>query len=920
MAKRKLAEPPKDKNGELAADWKLQIELAERRNEKWEKRCERIVKRYRDERPDVDGVGSNGQRRMNIFWSNVQTLKPSIYGREPVPIAERRFLDRDVVGRVASQILERAMRYEMGDCGFHESTEQAILDYLTVGRGVAWLRYKPIEGPASSLADRGDDQLSDRAGEPVGESDDGPAPDAERDDEELGPDQTREEPRNKLLSASLEVDYVPWKDFLHSKARFWKENEWVARRHYMSRKDLIDSFGKKTGEDIPLEMTPEDDANGRSHSGRAPDSMPDSMKKAIVYEIWFKPERKVYFIAKGYDKLCEEPREDPLNLEGFWPCPRPLFATMTNDTLEPVPDYLEYQDQALEIDDLTNRIGLLIKALKVAGVYNAANKGIARIFDEGHENQLIPVVDWAAFVGTGAMDGAIQFVPIKEISDVLLALFEARDKIKQDLYEITGIADVIRGQSDPRETATAVATKGRFGSLRLQDRQATVARFCRDLIRMMGEIIAEHFPDETLITVSGALYDEGIGPSMPKPPGEPQPGQQPPQSPMMGHNGGPPMAPPTASAAPPGPPQPNIAPQPPQPPNPALRPNGPAVPAGMAQPVPGSMPPPQSPGHPAMTGGGPMQPPNGAPLPPEIAHAMAMAQYQGQVAAVQAERQRLITAALALLRQDKLRGFRIDIETDSTIENDANEDKQNRIAFIEATTKFVEQAFQIGAQAPEAVPMLGKMLLFGVRGFRAGRDLESTIEEFVDQAEKDAKAKQGQPKPPDPKVQAEQVQAQAEQAKAQAEIAKAKIDAESSAQDNQRQMAAKELDMRLKQQQAQSDNEQMAREAQYKEAEFKMRMAELAMQARIAETSHGHAMEQSAAAHQQKMAAAQAGPEGGKATPAKPARPKPKAAGPAIAATPEIMAQMTPPIRHPDGGTYVQHRGTGQHFAVNAGA
>lgn len=896
-ARLKDKEPAKVETADLSdpcscASWLLQIELAEQRDEKFVKRGKKILKRYREERPDED-VGA--PRRMNVLWSNVQTLSPSVYGREPVPIAERRFLDRDVVGRVASQMLERTMRYEMGDCGFHDVSQQCVLDYLTVGRGVAWLRYKPIVGQASSLTDLGDDEITDGDdGEPDGADD---ATNAEHDEPDESDDTTQEPAPEKLLSASIEVDYVHWADFLTSDARWWKEVEWVARRLYPSRQDLVDDFGKEIGDAVPLEMSPE---NTRDAGGRYQKQVPDSLKKALVYEIWHKPTRKVYTIAKSFDQFLEEPREDPLNLEGFWPCPRPLFATMTNDTLQPVPDYIEYQDQAIEIDNLTNRIDLLIKALKVVGVYDAAQKQLANLLDEGHENTLIAVSSWAAFAERGGLASAISFLPIKEISDVLLQLFQARDQIKKDMYEITGIADVIRGQSDPRETAQAVATKGRFGSLRLQARQMAVARFCRDIIKMMGEIIAEHFPDETLIQSSGIMYDEGIGPEPPKPPTPPQQPQAPPgigQPPGIGHNGGPPLAAPMGAMVQ-GNPPPAGAQLPPagigSGQNPALHAAGlGGAPAGVGL----------NPPQPAMAGTQP--PPPVAPPPPidpMVAFQAQMEQFQQALAAQQAEKSALIMKAIALLRQDKLRGFRIDIETDSTVETDANEEKETRIEFVKAVSMFIEQAATVGAQVPEAVPMMGKMLLFAVRGFRAGRDLESTIEEFVDKAEKDAKQRQGQPKPPDPKVQAAQAQAAADQAKSQAEIAKAKIDAESSAQDNQREMASKQMEVQIKQKQAELDNEQMARAAQYKEAEFQQRMAELQMQAKIAEQSHAHQIEAGAAAHRQKMEGA-ASPAG-----------KPGKSG-------GDVASEKPPVdgaeKGADGGWYLRnHFGPGQHGKV----
>lgn len=801
------------------ADWKLQIELAEDRNERWERRCKRIIKRYREETATGDSGGDapSGARRMNVLWSNVQTLLPCVYGRQPVPIAERRFLDQDTTGRVASQILERALRYEMGDCGFHDAAEQCVLDYLLVGRGVAWLRYKPVIGHASSITDMGDDELTDRAGMPRANPGDD-EPHYEKDEQALSNEPTDEIPQEKLLSASLEVDYVHWCDFYHSKARFWKENTWVARRLYPSRKDLIDDFGEEIGNEVPLEMTPE--VSKEDQGTQRTQSMPDSLKKAIVYEIWDKATRKVYTIAKGYPRFLEEPREDPLNLEGFFPCPKPLFATMTNDTLEPVPDYIEYQDQALEIDQLTNRIDLLIKALKVAGVYDASEKQLARLLDEGHENKLIPVSSWAAFAQKGGLQSAISFLPIKEVGDVLKGLFDARDKIKQDMFEITGLADVIRGQADPRETAAAVTTKGKWGSLRLQARQANVARFCRDIISMMGEVISEHFPVETLINVSGAMYDEGIAGDAPIAP-------EAPKNPMPGHNGGPPMGQPVA-------------------PHPVPLPASLMSMSG----VPGQQPEIAPAPHP-MAPGQPQAIPQAS--SPMLQYQMQVAQYAQELQKFQLEKQELILKAIDLLRHDKLRGFRIDIETDSTIQSDATEDKQARTAFIQATTQFIEQSFKIGQMVPEAVPMLSKMLMFGVRGFRAGRDLESSIEEFADKMEKMAKQRENSPPPPNPELQKQQMEMQADQAKAQAEVQKAQIDAQASAQDNQRDMATKQLDSQIAAQQAQTDMLRMQQEMQQNKAEFEQKMAEMRMKMELSLRDHAQKIEQSHFAHQQMM-------------------------------------------------------------------
>lgn len=827
------------------ADWQLQIKLAEKRDEPFHRRCKRIIKRYREERPDEDTAQP---RRMNILWSNVQTLKPSIYGREPVPICERRFMDRDPSGRIASQILERTLRYQMPESGFHDTMDQVVYDYLLVARGVPWLRYRPIIGMASSYADRGDDEMSDRFGEPDSDEGADEAKSEEAEERDESDDQTSE----KLLSAKVEVDYIHWSDFLHSKSRWWKEVEWIARRIYMSRKDLIDDFGEEIGKAVPLEMTPEgeDDIVKAASSNVGRDDA-DGLKKAIVYEIWDKPTRKVYTIAKGYDDYLEDPREDPLNLEGFWPTPRPLFGTLTSETLTPVADYIEYQDQALEIDSLTNRIDLLLKALKVAGVYDASQKQLARLLDEGHENKLIPVSNWAAFNEKGGLANAISLLPIKDIADVLQRLFEARDKIKSDLFEITGISDIIRGQSDPRETAEAAKTKGRWGTMRLQDRQSAVARICRDVINMMGEVVAEHFPDQALIDMSGIMYDEGVvgpAPEMPEPPKPPMAGAPG----MLGATlGGAPGSVHSLSGAPGNPPGGMGG---------DARPvGGMAVASGQSAGGPAGLIPPGvhpniqqigGPGRmvglpsnaaaPGMAQGHPGLPNQGSPIAadPLAQYQQALLQYEQDKAAYDVKKQQAIANAIQLLRDDKLRGFRIDIETDSTVQTEANEEKSQRTEFIGAVTGFLEKASQMGQMDPDAVPMLAKLLMFGVRGFRAGRDLESTIEEYADKKEKEAAKAADQPKPPPPEVQKTQMDMQIAQQKGQIEIQKAQLDAKAAADNDQRDAAASQQQMQFAREKAALEAQQLQRELAFKETELQFKAAELRMKAEITQREH----------------------------------------------------------------------------------
>ena len=70
--------------------------------------------------------------------------------------------------------------------------------------------------------------------------------------------------------------------------------------------------------------------------------------------------------------------------------------------------------------------------------------------------------------------------------------------ITQNIYEITGISDILRGSVNPYENAEASKAKGSYADLRLGEKKAAVARYCADLVQLTAELVVEKFQPETL--------------------------------------------------------------------------------------------------------------------------------------------------------------------------------------------------------------------------------------------------------------------------------------------------------------------------------------------------------------------------------------------------------------------------------------
>ena len=424
---------------------------------KWMNRSDKILRRYRDERQT-----NSTQSRYNMLWANVNTLKSATFSRMPKADVSRRFKDNDPVGRVASLILERAMDFEITHYGdLKHCLEASVYDRFLGGRGSAWVRYEPkIESQDYGVSEQNEES---------------------------------EESAEYLDSEAAPVDYVHWKDFGHEPARTWDEVNKVWRKVYMTRKALVDRFGEELGNKVPLDSSP-DEQKYKDSDGIG--------KKGLIIELWDRETKKVMWISKSLNEILDE-RDDPLQLEEFFPCPKPLYATITNETLVPIPDFTLYQDQANALDVLATRISGLIDALKVRGVYDASEPTLQRLFTEGENNTLIPVKNWPAFSEKQGLRGAIDIVDITPIAMALKNAYEAMAQLKQEIYDITGISDIIRGQSNIIETATSAQIKSQFASLRLKEYQDGVAFYASNILKIKAQIICQHFQPETLVKIGG---------------------------------------------------------------------------------------------------------------------------------------------------------------------------------------------------------------------------------------------------------------------------------------------------------------------------------------------------------------------------------------------------------------------------------
>jgi hypothetical protein len=439
----------------IAKRWKLELKLADKREAKWRQKGKTIYDLYTPDAPTANSF--------NILWTNTETLRQAVYNSLPQPQAKRRYSNEDELGKNVSNVLTRALEFAQDTYDFDAVLKADMLSMLLPGRAVSRVRYIP--------------QISSAPGNKPGTDDY---------DEETEETEAYEE----IEWEQVICENVQWDDFrILCAAKTWDSVSAIGFKHTFTRQDCIDKFGEEIGKAISLDSPADEDVKKSK-------DCEDLFKTASIWEIWDKDEKEVIWICESYPNPCKV-QDDPLELCGFFPVPRPIYAIENNQSLVPASLYTQYEQQAKELNKVSGRINKLIDALKVRGIYDSTLSELGDLM-KAADNEFVPAMNAAAYQDRGGLEKAIWMMPIEQAALVLKELYAQREATKQVIYEITGISDIMRSASDPNETFGAQKIKTQWGTQRLQRMQKEVQRYIRDLIRLKAEIISEKFQPETL--------------------------------------------------------------------------------------------------------------------------------------------------------------------------------------------------------------------------------------------------------------------------------------------------------------------------------------------------------------------------------------------------------------------------------------
>jgi len=327
-----------------------------------ERRQKAVKKHWLDDAEkvvDIYEAANDGRVPFNILYSNTETILPALYNSTPRPEVSRRHTQlgqEKTIDSIVAQVSERTLEYaadtNSGEYeNFDAAVRGAVLNALVPGQGVVRVRYKEEEKYQEICFDR-----------------------------------------------------VSYDRFIWAYARKWVDVPWIAFGHDLNKPDFEATFPEFARKEVYKshkweELESEDDEETRRRDEAGTKKEPTM----LVWEVWTAATRQIQFVCStfGEDFIKEEPY--PFALTGKFPTPEPLKFALRNDNLTPIPPYRFYEKQAEELNEVTRRLHIILKAIKVRGGYNGQMTELATIL-EADDTALIPVENASAIAESGGLD------------------------------------------------------------------------------------------------------------------------------------------------------------------------------------------------------------------------------------------------------------------------------------------------------------------------------------------------------------------------------------------------------------------------------------------------------------------------------------------------------------------------------------
>jgi hypothetical protein len=452
--------------------------------------------------------------RYPIWWSTNQLMRSAFYSRTPEIYCRRVFGIEDRNALTQTLIMDRLGRYaiEVGDLDC--TMRDCVADYLNSDKTTTQVcvKYEKVKKkerkpviPAVEL-----NQFID-----VGTG-------------ELTTEEILQDPQTGELYYETDTEVVdvknvysravPYDHIIHTPtARIFQEITDIGFYFCFTRDEAIERFGEETVKTWPTavwkhsknmidrdEQTHDSNDSGKYQIGESSEKSADMIIEG--WEIWSSVTKKVYWYCPAYpEDFLEPPKEDPYKLKNFFPCAPFVIGSKPNKNMYPCVPFVRLWPTIDMFHIMYGRVMNLIDGARRRALV-AGDEDVVTALNQIGDAEFVSCQDFQNLVNNIGLDKLVYYVPVQELVNCIAELNAQDEKFKANYDEWRGVPDILRGQSDPIETAAAVETKVSAAHDRFKNEKKAIADLARDTIELMVDMYLYLFDDEKIARIVGYQY------------------------------------------------------------------------------------------------------------------------------------------------------------------------------------------------------------------------------------------------------------------------------------------------------------------------------------------------------------------------------------------------------------------------------
>lgn len=478
--------------------------------------------------------GSGVERVYPIYAESCWTLEPAFFAQNPKIIAKRKYGTEDGIALTMSLIAERLGQHLVDTSNFGDAIEAAVQDYIHASKATVQVVYsaeadvrrvpltpEPPESPERYYSAPG----VEYSGEV-------------RQDEE---GYFAEEPAIDEASQAISVVPVLYDEILHTpEAKTEADITEKAFKFCLDYETAEEKFntgpgGESLNRTLPYVMGKEKDEDGEDYDGD--DTKSEKTRQLYGWEIWCKKSKKVYWVCEGYkDDFLVEPQPDPYGLEGFFPTPDFIIKNKRRKNMFPVPTWRYLEPTANQLHRLYERIFVLIGCVERKALVYGASPELIGALNSLTSGQFIAVGQAADILNQGGINKMIEWVDVQSLVQAISECLQLEQAFSERFSVAFGIPDILKGISDPAETAEAQGIKSDAGHNRFKKDKKKILELARAAAEMALDLALKVFSDEKIAKICGYEFLEAGDPGTPPtPPSEENPQGDPGSPPRPSH-------------------------------------------------------------------------------------------------------------------------------------------------------------------------------------------------------------------------------------------------------------------------------------------------------------------------------------------------------------------------------------------------